>query len=185
MNGFADTAEPEPTDEIARALKKLVNIDRIDEPAEQEIKLTLKKEEDKKALKKGKSKPLPPAATGLVGSQASLNQIKQVKPVSLYLEGYSLWSLVQSAHVAPMVQDIPKKTEGIMNQPPQLFSPQAVQAGALVIYGQSPPPGPPQGYAPGPYGPGYGQPPPPQYYQQPPPPQGYYQQPPPPQYQNY
>lgn len=84
MNGFVDTSEPEPTDEIARALKKLVNIDRIDEPAEQEIKLSLKKEEENKQAKRGKSKPLPPAAVGLVGSQASLNQIKQVKPVRLF-----------------------------------------------------------------------------------------------------
>jgi hypothetical protein len=66
-----------------------------------------------------------------------------------------------------------------MKPPPQLFSLQAVQAGALVIYGQSPPPAAPQGFGVGAY-PGYGQ----AYYAQPPPP-GYYQQPTPPQYNGY
>lgn len=73
-----------PQSELEKAMKKLVNVDRIDEPAEQEIKLTMmKKEEEAKKAKSGKSKGIAPVATGMVGSNATLEHIKAVKPVSL------------------------------------------------------------------------------------------------------
>ena len=62
-------------------MKKLVNIDRIDEPAEQEYELTMKKKEEAKKPKDGKSRGLPPVATHLVGSHATLNDIKDKKAV--------------------------------------------------------------------------------------------------------
>jgi hypothetical protein len=123
MGGFAKTEE-EPLSEFEAAMKKLVNVDRIDEPAAQAVKLTMKKVEDEKAKKnKGKSRGLPPVATGQVGSAATLGQISSVKP------------------------ETPKHSEGIMKAPPQmLFNPNAAQAGALVIHGQGPPPLQQQGF---------------------------------------
>jgi hypothetical protein len=117
MGGLAQTEEA-PVSEMEAAMRKLVNFDRIDEPAEQAIKLTMKKQEDEKVKKnKGHSRGLPPSAAGQVGSAASLSQISSVKPST------------------------PKQTEGIMRAPPQmLFSPGAAQAGALVVHGQGPPP---------------------------------------------
>jgi hypothetical protein len=79
----AGAIEEKPLSELEKAMKKLVNIERIDEPAEKEYVLTLKKkEEEQRKAKDGKSKPKPPAAVGLVGSSATLDHIKTVKPVS-------------------------------------------------------------------------------------------------------
>lgn len=79
----AGAIEEKPLSELEKAMKKLVNIERIDEPAEQEYVLSLKKkEEEQRKSKDGKSKGKPPAAVGLVGSGATLDHIKTVKPVS-------------------------------------------------------------------------------------------------------
>lgn len=157
MGGLAQTEE-EPANAFEAALKKLVNVDRIDEPAEQQLKLTMKKQEDENAKKnKGKSRGIAPVAHGQVGSNATLRQINQVKPSSA-------------------------QKEGIMNAPPQtLFHPNAHMAGALVIHGQGPPPlqqqgqgfgvGFNNGYA---AGPSYGYPPQQQQQQQPQQPQYQY-----------
>ena len=84
MNGYTPDEPEKPLSEMEKAMKRLVNVERIDEPAEQEYKLTMmKKEEDDKKKKKGKSHGLPPAATGVVGSNATLNDITKVKPVSI------------------------------------------------------------------------------------------------------
>jgi hypothetical protein len=113
--GSLAVTEEEPTNPFDAVLKKLVNIDRIDEPAEVEYKLTMKKEEERKKGKNGKSVPKPPAAQGLVGSSATLAQISSVKPAT-------------------------KPKEDIMKAPPQLWHPDAAHAGALVVHGQGPPP---------------------------------------------
>jgi hypothetical protein len=142
--------EEEPKNPFDAALKKLVNIDHIDEPAEEKLKLTMKKQEEEKAKKnKNKSVPKPPAITQMVGTGATLEQIKSVKPADTQ----------------------PK--EGIMKPPPQmLFRPNAAMAGALVVHGQGAPPLQPQGFGVG-YSQGFynygggGYPP------QPPPQQGY------------
>jgi len=84
MNGYAPTSKEEekPESEMEKAMKRLVNVERIDEPAEKEYKLTMmNKEADEKKKKKGKSHGLPPAATGLVGSNATLADIYKVKNV--------------------------------------------------------------------------------------------------------
>jgi len=78
---FASNEEEKPLSDMEKAMKRLVNVDRIDEPAEKEYTLTMKKETER-VTKDGKSKGLPPVATGLVGSNATLDHIKQVKPVS-------------------------------------------------------------------------------------------------------
>ena len=161
MDGLAKHGD-EPVNEFEAAMRKLVNFDHIDEPAEQQMKLTMKKQEDEKAKKnKGKSRGLAPVAIGQVGSAATLSQITQVKPTV-------------------------QKKEGIMNAPPPtLFSPHAAMAGALVVHGQGPPPlqkqgqgfGVGAGQANGYGGAGYGYPPQQQGY---PPQQGH-----PPQQQGY
>lgn len=83
MNGYSATNEPEEQlSELEKAMKRLVNVERIDEPAEEEYKLTMmKKEEKDKKKNKGKSHGLPPAATGVVGSNATLSDISRVKAV--------------------------------------------------------------------------------------------------------
>jgi len=130
MNSLAEEEDEEPQNEFEAAFKKLVNIDHIDEAPEEKIKLTMKKQDDKAKKLKGKSQPKPPAAVTLVGTAATLEQIKQVKPET-------------------------KVKEGIMNAPPQPWDPRAAQAGMLVIHGQAPPQlGPPQGFGAG-YNPGY------------------------------
>lgn len=80
MTMLAVTHEEEaPISELEKAMRNLVNIDHIDEPAEGEFKLTMvKKEEEKKKQKKGKSVPLPPVAVNVVGNGATLAQIKEV-----------------------------------------------------------------------------------------------------------
>jgi hypothetical protein len=79
----AGAIEEKPLSELEKALKKLVNIERIDEPAEQEyVSISKKKEEEQKKSKDGKSRGKPPAAVGVVGSGATLDHIKTVKPVS-------------------------------------------------------------------------------------------------------
>lgn len=85
MNGYSATNEPEEEQlsELEKAMKKLVNVERIDEMPDEEYKLTMmKKEEDNKKKNKGKSHGLPPVATGMVGSNATLSDISRVKPVS-------------------------------------------------------------------------------------------------------
>ena len=119
MGALAITAtEEKPMSALERAMKNLVNVDHIDEPAEGEVKLTMIQKEEKKKVVKGKSVPLPPAGGDMVGSNAPLSQIKRdfEKP--------------------------PKQTtEGIMNAPPPgAFHPNAAMAGALVVHGQGPPP---------------------------------------------
>jgi hypothetical protein len=114
MSALTIHDEEEKLNPLEAAMKKLVNIDHIDEPAEQQIKLTLKKEEEKKNLK-GKSKALPPAAQKMVGSGATLAQISEIK-----------------AKVAP-------KEDVMRNNP--LFHSDAAMAGALVV--RDPTGGPP------------------------------------------
>jgi len=115
MNAAFQEPEDEPKSELEKAMSKLVNFDHIDEPAEKEIKLTMQREEEKK--KKAKTSALPPAASSYLGSGATLSQIKEVKPAK------------------------PQKDPSeIMSPPPMLFSPGAVNAGALVVHGEGPPP---------------------------------------------
>jgi hypothetical protein len=153
MNGLAET-EAKPLDPFEAALKKLVNVDHIDEPAEEVAKLAMKTEADVERMKKlGKSQPKPPAAVKMVGSHATLAQIKSVKP-------------------AP---EAPK--EGIMKAPAQLWHPDAGMAGAMVVHGTHPPPLQQPGFVGTGFGAGYNpyahqQ----QYYQQPHPQQAHQQQ---------
>lgn len=98
-------------------MQNLVNFDDLTAPAEGELRLTmLKQEEEKKKMAmSGKSKALPPVAKGLVGSGATLGQIQTVKNTTT-LKDPSL----------------------IMKTP--MFNSDGVNAGALVIHGQGPPP---------------------------------------------
>ena len=125
MQALVEVKEEEPLNPFDAAVKKLVNIDHIDEPAEEQMKLTMKKQEDKTASKnKGKSRGLSPVAKNQVGSQATLSQISSVKP-----------------NMA--------KREDIMKAPPQPWHPEAAAAGMLVVHGQpqnGPPPLQPQGF---------------------------------------
>lgn len=83
MNALSVAQEEGPVNPFDKALKNLVNFDHIDEPAEGELRLTMmKKEEEKKKHPKGKSRPLPPLATDMVGQNAPLSQINQMKQVS-------------------------------------------------------------------------------------------------------
>ena len=119
MNALAiTTTDDAPLSDFEKALKNLVNVDHIDEPAEGEVKLTMIKKEEAKKLPKGKSVPKPPVGKGMVGENAPLSQIKQ------------------------NFESPPKQTsEGIMNAPPPgAFHPNAAYAGALVVHGQGPPP---------------------------------------------
>ena len=111
MMKFEEEAPQNPFD---AALKNLVNIDHIDQPASSHLKSAIKKEEEEKEKlkKKGTSKGLPPAAANVVGHQATLSQIGEVKEKK-------------------------EPSKPVMNAPPQLFSPQAVQAGAMVVYGDT------------------------------------------------
>ena len=124
MNGLALTdgdQDVEPQNPFDKMLKKLVNIDHIDEPAEEQIKLTLKKQEAENAKKnKNRSVPLPPAASRVVGSGATLKEIAKVKP---------------QAEIKP-----------VMAPPSGLFQGDAASAGMLVVHGQGPPPLQPRGF---------------------------------------
>lgn len=127
MNTGLIQAEDEDANlsELEKAMRKLVNIDHIDEPAEEKMKLTMKQQQEAEKKKlSSKSKPLPPAAQRVVGSGATLAQISQVKPKSS-----------------------PK--EGIMNAIPQPWDPNAAAAGMLVVHGapnMGPPPLQPRGF---------------------------------------
>ena len=113
--------EETPTNPFDAVLKKLVNFDHIDEPAEEQMKLTMKQQEDERKKKlQSKSTPLPPAAARVVGSGATLREISTVKP--------------------------PTKKEVIMMPPAHLFQGDAAMAGALVEYGAPPPPLQPRGF---------------------------------------
>jgi GMP synthase PP-ATPase subunit len=82
MNAISHEEE-EPHNEVDKALRKLVNVERIDEPAEYGRKLTMMKEAEKKRkIIKGKSVPIPPTASGMIGANATLSQITTVKGVS-------------------------------------------------------------------------------------------------------
>ena len=119
MSALAITSTDDaPLSDFEKALKNLVNVDHIDEPAEGEVKLTMIRKEEAKKLPKGKSVPKPPVGKGMVGENAPLSQIKQ------------------------NFESPPKQTsEGIMNAPPPgAFHPNAAYAGALVVHGQGPPP---------------------------------------------
>jgi hypothetical protein len=123
MNGLAITEgeEVEPQNPFDKMLKKLVNIDHIDEPAEEQVKLTLKKQEEEKAKRnKNRSVPLPPAASRVVGSGATLKEIAQVKPHT--------------------------ELKPVMAPPAGLFQGDAAAAGMLVVHGQGPPPLQPRGF---------------------------------------
>jgi len=94
--------------ELEKAMRKLVNVEHIDEPAEEKVKLTMKAKEEtefKKAMHK--SRPIPPAAHRMVGSGATLSQIGAVKP------------------------KVTSPKEGIMSRPP--WDPNAAAQGMLVI----------------------------------------------------
>lgn len=79
----ANETDGQPKSEMEKALSNLVNFDDINEPAEKEMKLTMMKEEDeRKKRNPHKSVPLPPVATNMVASGATLSQIQSVKPVS-------------------------------------------------------------------------------------------------------
>ena len=115
------TVEEKPTNPFDAVLKKLVNFDHIDEPAEEQLKLTMKQQEDERKKKlQLKSAPLPPAASRVVGSGATLREIATVKP--------------------------PMKKEVIMMPPAHLFQGDAAMAGAMVEYGAPPPPLQPRGF---------------------------------------
>ena len=116
--GMIQFEEEAPLNPFDAALKKLVNVDHIDQPAEVHLEVKKKEDESEAMKKKGKSKGLPPAAHQVVGGQATLNQISEVKS-----------------------KKAPK--EDIMKAPPQLFSPEAQQAGMMVVYGQPNQQGPP------------------------------------------
>lgn len=121
MEKLAIADEEEPKNPFDAALKKLVNIDHIDEPAEEKLRLTMKKQEDEKAKKnKGKSVPLPPVAQRKLGSGATLGEISQVKPQ--------------------------QEKKSVMQPPPGLFQGDPAMYGALVVHGQGPPPLQPQGF---------------------------------------
>ena len=124
--------DDEPSNPFDAALKKLVNVDHIDQPAEVHLAVKKKEEESEKMRKKGKSKGLPPAAHQVVGGQATLDQISEVKS-----------------------KKEPK--EDIMKAPPQLFSAEAQQAGMMVVYGQPAQQGPPPLQKPQGFGVGYPQ----------------------------
>jgi hypothetical protein len=51
--------EAEPLDALSAAMKKLINFDRIDEPAV-DMRLTMMQKEEKKKTPNGKSRGLPP-----------------------------------------------------------------------------------------------------------------------------
>lgn len=122
MNGLAITAsEEEPKNPFEATLKKLVNFDNIDQPAEEQLKLTMKQQEDERLKKnRNKSMPLPPAAARVVGSGATLREIATVKPAI--------------------------NKEIVMTPPPGLFQDDAAMSGAMVIHGQGPPPLQPRGF---------------------------------------
>jgi len=85
------------------------------------MKLTMKKQEDEMAKKnKHKSVPLPPAASRMVGSGATLGEISKVKP-----------------H---------KELKPTILPPPGLFQGDAAGAGMLVVHGAPPPPLQPRGF---------------------------------------
>merc|ERR1719215_2253779 len=70
-----------------------------------------------KRTNNGKSVPIAPIGSGMIGQNATLSQISGIKDTN-----------------KPM-------KDGIMNAPPPgVFSPNAAQAGALVVHGQGPPP---------------------------------------------
>jgi hypothetical protein len=116
-----ESVDQKPQNPFEAALKKLVNFDHIDEPAEEQLKLTMKQQEDERQRKlKSKSAPLPPAASRVVGSGATLREIATVKP--------------------------PTKREIVMKPPPHLFQGDAAMAGAMVEYGAPPPPLQPRGF---------------------------------------
>eukprot|EP00934_Nitzschia_sp_Nitz4_P004309 Nitzschia sp. Nitz4//scaffold61_size107673//71490//73388//NITZ4_004246-RA/size107673-snap-gene-0.118-mRNA-1//-1//CDS//3329555743//4299//frame0 len=129
MGALTNTeVEEAPMSALEKAMKNLVNVDHIDEPAEGEVKLTMiKKEEAKKKQPGNKSTPLPPVATNLVGKGASLAQIRETKHGDRTLK---------------------QTSDGVMNAPPPgVFSPGAAAGGALVVHGQGPPPlNQPQGF---------------------------------------
>ena len=125
MNGGLITSadDEENLSELEKAMRKLVNVEHIDEPAEEKLKLTMKEQKEvESAKKKGKSKPLPPAAQRMVGSGATLAQISTVKPKK-------------------------EPPQNVMKAAP--WDPNAAAAGMLVVHGQpnqGPPPLAPRGF---------------------------------------
>jgi hypothetical protein len=120
MNALAlqEEEQSKPMSEVESALKQLVNFDDISAPTERDILVAKKKEDDKLKQNPHKSKALPPKVSkGNVGSAATLSQIASVKPA-----------------------EEAKDPSRVMKPPPQLFSPDAANAGALVVHGQGPPP---------------------------------------------
>lgn len=120
MLALTNTREEEgaPLDAVSAAMKKLINFDRIDEPAV-DMRLTMMQKEEKKKTPQGKSRGLPPVASGQIATNASLSDIQRVHPAT------------------------PKAVEDgkVMRAPPaHLFQNGAANAGALVIHGQGAPP---------------------------------------------
>lgn len=124
MNGLAITESGEaPKNPFEATLQKLVNFDNIDQPADAQYKLTMKKQEDELAKKnRNKSVPFAPAGARVVGSGATLQQISTVKA--------------------------PVNRECVMKPPVGLFQSgeDAAMAGALVVHGQGPPALQPRGF---------------------------------------
>jgi hypothetical protein len=115
---ITEKEEEKPLNPFEAAMKKLVNVDHIDEPAEEQMKLSIKKEEENRAVKnKNRSVPLPPAGKKVLGSAATLKDIAKVKP--------------------------PPRMEPVIKP---AFNVDPNMAGALTVYGQGPPPLQPQGF---------------------------------------
>jgi len=123
-------SDTQPIDEVNSLMQKLTNFDRIDEPRTSLMSLDMKKREEEKEKEKmknrGKSIAIPPVSKGVVGSGATLDQIKTTKP---------------GKNQAP--------SENIMKPAPQLSHPNVAMAGALVVHGQHPPPLQQQGFGQG------------------------------------
>jgi hypothetical protein len=117
MLALTDTSEPQdqPKDDVDAAMKKLINFDRIDEPAV-DLRLTMMRKEEAKKAPKGKSQPLPPVASGQIRPNAPLSEISKVKPTT------------------------PKVEEGKVMRAPPPNAYNGQYSGALVVHGQGPPP---------------------------------------------
>eukprot|EP00548_Thalassiothrix_antarctica_P009775 CAMPEP_0194158864 /NCGR_PEP_ID=MMETSP0152-20130528/77514_1 /TAXON_ID=1049557 /ORGANISM="Thalassiothrix antarctica, Strain L6-D1" /LENGTH=627 /DNA_ID=CAMNT_0038868369 /DNA_START=90 /DNA_END=1973 /DNA_ORIENTATION=+ len=129
------TNEDEPLNEFDSALQHLVNIDDINAPANAVISLSMVNEEEEKKRKKnegkGRSTAIPPLASGMIGTHATLSQISDVKTV----------------------KDVADPTKIMKPVPQNVMHQNGGHAGALVVHGQGPPPLQ-QGFGVG-YGQGY------------------------------
>ena len=140
MNSYAITTveDDKPKNGIEAAMRRLVNVDRIDEPAEAELKLTMLQKEEAKKAPKGKSKGLPPVAAGMVGTQATLSQIQEIKPVSTKMCKPDSFEITFPSITIMFIieQERAQAADPVMKAPP----PNAYHSGAIVVHGQGPPP---------------------------------------------